>query len=379
MNIKSAPINRNSARAKTRNRIATCAIFFIVVLFLTSCLREDELKRPFDSYTPVILNDGWEISLPVNEGIDAAQLTEIYRNFHADPDIWQARSLLVFRNGRLVAESYTKDDNDRFTPRAVWSCTKQVVGLLTGIAIEKGLISSVKDSIGNYLPETEKYTAKENITIEHLLTMRSGIGYSNDGLSGQSDDILRQLPQSILQFILGRPQPYNPGDTSIYKDCDPQLVASIIQKTSGKKTSEWAKDVLFNPMQISNLEWMEYKDGTTLGGFGIMTTPRELAKFGQLVLDSGMWKGTPLIGKNWITEMTKVRVKELYSFQFGYLWWIDTKRNMIYMHGHGGQFVAIFPGKKLVIVMTAEVNTQDNFQLGVEAFDWATRIADIAD
>ena len=63
-------------------------------------------------------------------------LTEIYKDFHADENIWQVRSLLVFRNGKLVAESYTKDDNDITTPRAIWSATKQVVGLLTGIALE---------------------------------------------------------------------------------------------------------------------------------------------------------------------------------------------------------------------------------------------------
>jgi CubicO group peptidase (beta-lactamase class C family) len=350
----------------------------IIILIITSCLKEDELKRPFVSFTPVELNDEWELSSPQNEGIDSMMLVEIFRKFHADPKMWQARSLLVFRNNRLIAESYTKDDSDRITPRAVWSCTKQVVGLLTGIALEKGLINSVSDSIGLYLPETEIYPDKKHITIEQLLTMRSGIGYVNDGLSGQTDDILRQLPENILNFILARPQKYNPGETSFYKDCDPQLVSIIIQKSCGRKTSEWAREVLFEPMQITNIEWMEYKDGTTLGGFGIMTTPRELAKFGQLVLDSGMWKGNQLVDKKWITEMTTVRIEGNNSFQFGYLWWINTKRNLLYMHGHGGQIVIIYPEKKLVVVMTAEVNTQDDSQLGIEVFDWADEIVKIA-
>lgn len=354
-------------------------LLLLIIPLLSSCLQEDELKKPFVTYTPSDINDGWNLSSPENEGIDAQKIGEIYADYHADQDIWQARSLLVFRNGNLVAESYTKDDSDQTTPRAMWSCTKQVVGLLTGIAIEKGLIVSVNDSIGRYLPETENYPDKKNITIEQLLTMKSGIEYSNDGLSGQSDDILRQLPDNITGFILGRSLANNPGEKTMYKDCDPQLVACIIQQTSGKKTREWAKDVLFNPLEIRNLEWMDYKDGTTLGGFGIMSTPREMAKFGQLVLDSGMWKGNAIVSKKWIQEMTKVRVEDMYSFQFGYLWWMDKSRKMNYMHGHGGQYVCIIPDKNLVVVMTAEVNTQDDFQFGKEAFEWVDKIVEICD
>lgn len=352
-------------------------LLLLILPLMVSCLQEDELKKPFVSNTPAILNDGWTISSPENERIDAQKLAKIYADFHADQDIWQARSLLVFRNGKLVAESYTKDDSDQTTPRAMWSCTKQVVGLLTGIAIENGLIESVNDSIGRYLPETENYPDKKSITIEQLLTMKSGIAYSNDGLKGQSDDILRQLPDNLNGFILGLPLNYRPGEKSVYKDCDPQLIASVIQQTSGKKTREWAKDMLFNPLEIKNLEWMDYKDGTTLGGFGIMSTPREMAKFGQLVLDSGMWKGNQLVSKNWIEEMTTVRINDMYSMQFGYLWWKDESRKMTYMHGHGGQYICIIPDKKLVVAMTAEVNTQDDFQFGKEAFEWVAKIVEI--
>lgn len=115
------------------------------------------------------------------------------------------------------------------------------------------------------------------------------------------------------------------GEKAFYKDCDPQLVACVIQNTCGKKTREWAKDVLFDPLKIQKMEWMDYKDGTTLGGFGIMSTPREMSKFGQLVLDSGMWKGNVIVGKDWIKEMTSIRIENMYSSQFCYMWWKDRK------------------------------------------------------
>lgn len=99
----------------------------------------------------------------------------------------------------------------------------------------------------------------------------------------------------------------------------------------GKSTAQWADEVLFDKLQIKNLTWEKYKDGVTFGGFGILTTPRELAKFGQCVLNNG----------------------------------------------HGGQYVCITPSKKLIVVMTAEVNTQGEFQFGKEAFVWVDRIVKI--
>lgn len=353
-------------------------ISLIFVILLSSCLKEEPLKKPFESFTPEILDDGWLISDPESENIDREELIKIYRDFHADEDLWQARSLLVFRNGKLVAESYTKDDTDQTTPRAIWSATKQVIGILTGIAIENQIISSVEDPISNYLPETINNQDKKDIRIGHLLTMRSGISYSNDGLEGQTDDILRQLPEKITDFILARPLAFTPGEKVQYKDCDPQLISAIIQANCGTSTELWARQILFDKLEIKNLIWNNYKDGVTLGGFGILTTPRELAKFGQCVLDSGKWKGTTIVSKEWIDEMTKVRVEDIYGYQFGYLWWKDESREMTFMSGHGGQYVCIIPSKNLVVVMTAEVNTQGDFQLGRDAFTWVDKIIQIA-
>jgi CubicO group peptidase (beta-lactamase class C family) len=343
---------------------------------LISCLKEDELKNPFVTFKPKWLNDGWDISDPLQENVDPSALEKIFRDFHADEETWQVRSLLVFRNGKLIAESYTKDTNDIKTPRAIWSATKQVVGILTGIAIERNLLQGVQDPVSLYLPQMKNHSDKQNILIEDLLTMKSGISYSNDGLSGQTDDILRQKPDSLVEFILSRPLQDEPGFVCSYKDCDPQLVAAVLEHQCNSPLPEWAGNVLFNPLGIENLEWDRYRDGTTLGGFGILTTPRELAKFGQVVLDSGKWKGMTIVSKEWISQMTAERIPDLYTYQFGYLWWREKTRNAIFMSGHGGQFAILIPEKRLLIVMTAEVNTQGDFQFR-EPFDWVDRIVSI--
>jgi CubicO group peptidase (beta-lactamase class C family) len=341
-------------------------IYIFLLFFLCSCLKEEESKKPFKDFIPKDLNDGWEISTPANEEIDEQSLTDLYRDFHDRKDNWQARSLLVIRNGKLVAESYTKDDSDINTPRSIQSCSKQILGLLTGIAIEKGIIQDINDPISKYIPEAASHNDKENITISQLLTMRSGIKFENEGIGGNNFNLFREKPESIVDYILALPMANQPGELALYKDCDPDLVAICIQNQVGRKTSEWGKEVLFDPLGVQNFYWTYYKDGYTLGATGVFTTPREMAKFGELVLDSGIYKGNQIVSKQWITAMTTVRAQNVYGTQFGYLWRLDAKNNWIMMMGHGGQLVCIVPVKKLIVVITAEPNTQGDDQMSFD-------------
>ena len=102
------------------------------------------------------------------------------------------------------------------------------------------------------------------------------------------------------------------------------------------------------------------------------------AKFGQCFLDSGQWKGTTIVSKDWIKEMTALRIQDIYGYQFGYLWWKDVSREMTFMNGHGGQYVCILPSKNLIVVMTAGVNTPGEYQFGKDGFIWVDRISEIA-
>jgi hypothetical protein len=103
----------------------------IVILFLfSSCLKEEPMKKSYEGFAPVDINDGWELSYPSAENIDSITLDGIYRDFYADDKTWLTKSLLVFRNGKLIAESYLKSEDDRTRQDAIWSCTKQVNSII---------------------------------------------------------------------------------------------------------------------------------------------------------------------------------------------------------------------------------------------------------
>ena len=300
---------------------------------------------------------------------------------HEEGNLWQIRSLLVFRNNKLVAESYMKDKDDQTTPRAIWSCTKQIIGILTGIAVDKGLIS-VGDKISDYLPRASQYSDKKDITIENLLMMKSGIDYNNDGYNGGDAVLSREEPSSSLDYIFGLKMHATPGTYYKYINSDPHLISAVLQEVTAKTTRDWAQEVLFDKIGITKLEWLNYKDGITMGAYGIKTTPRELGKIGQLVLNDGMWGAEQIVSKDWIDEMTFAKVpsieKENPDIAFGYLWWKDTKRNVNFMWGRGGQLLFINKEKNLIVVITGETNTSGDFNLtAYDALPIYDRINDI--
>jgi CubicO group peptidase (beta-lactamase class C family) len=331
-------------------------------------LKEEKLKTEFVTFVPETLNDGWIISSPYDEQMDEKKLEDIYRYFHENNDLWQVRSLLVFKNDKLISESYTKSESDKTEPAAIWSCTKQVLGLLTGIAIDSGFIVSTDDKISYYLPQiVDNFPDKADISIDNLLTMQSGIAFENDGFNGQSAQLLRQIPDNSLNFVLSLQMQNPQGTVFNYNDGDPHIISAIIQKQTGATVKDWANTVLFSQLNIKNWDWIVYKDNITMGAFGILMTPRELAKIGQCILNKGMWNGKRIVSEEWIERMTSVEVEHTnVGKSFGYYWWIDIERDIVFMYGHGGQFVFIDSGKNLMVVITSEPNTQGKYMFSLE-------------
>lgn len=289
-------------------------IYISVGVILSSCLKDDPLNQPYQSYEPRDIRDGLILSTPSDEGMDGEELISVYESVYADESLWSLRSLLVFRNTKLVAESYLKDDNDITNRHLIWSSTKQVMGILAGIALEREIIPSIDATLSEFLPEdVVSHQEKPDITFKQLITMYSGIDFNNDGINGQKDEILRQIPENITSFVLSLPMRDDPGTVFHYNEGDPQLVASIIQRASGMAADQWADDVLFSKAGVHNYNWVRYKDGTTLGGFSLETTPRELGKIALCVADSGRAGGQQVILESWIREMTTIRVEDTFT------------------------------------------------------------------
>lgn len=336
----------------------------VLAILASGCLQSSDPFLPFESAVPESLGDGWVVSAPEAEGFDADGLAAWYRALHEGQEPWQLRSLLIIRNGRLVAESYLKDPSDRARPRPLWSGTKQVVGVLAGIALEEGLLDSLGAPISDYLGDvTSRYPGMGAITIEQGLTMTSGIDFEDEG--GDATELLANPGIDALDYILSRGTATAPGSAFHYDSGTPHLVVGSIQARLGRPVDEWADDVLFSRIGFTEYEWFRYA-GVPFGGWGISTTPRHFARIAQLVLDRGSWNGEQIVDPDWIDAMLTPRQATGSDFSFGYLWWLTSAPDFYVMLGSGGQFAVVSQADNMVVVGMSEDDTDGDLELGGE-------------
>ena len=277
---------------------------------------------------------------------------EIDRNY---PNLY---SILVQKDGAIVYEKYYQGHNaDTYTH--VFSVTKSVMSALVGIALDKGMIQSIDQPIADYLPEIfpdpDKYNKKE-ITIRHALTMTSGLSPTDQSLNRwmASPDWFAYTVNQPKDLPAGKKFSYNTGLT--------HLLSGVITRASGMSTKDFADRYLFGPLGITNYRWETDPKGYYGGGHLIYLTPRDMAKFGQLYLQHGLWNGEQVVPEIWVDESTRSQVAVDDHTSYGYLWWIystyDSKSNTALptyaAHGMGNQQIIVIPERDLVVTITCD-------------------------
>jgi CubicO group peptidase (beta-lactamase class C family) len=330
----------------------------IATLFLlASCLNDEPFKQEFAGYTPSILNDDWETSTPEQEKIDRNMLDEAYAMLYSDERFLMARSLLVVRNGKLVAEAYPHNISDRNAFANIQSCTKSFTSMMVGVALQNGIEISPDEKLYSIYPELfDGDERKREITLRDALTMRVGLEFSNDTHTLQ----LYQTTSSSAGFVLSFPYLNEHGTTMSYNDGAPHLVSKAIEVKTGKPMAEYAREKLFEPLNITNWQWENAKDGTTYGAFSLYLKPRDFAKVGQLLLQNGKWGNEQIISKDYLLEATTQQASQ-WEKPYGYYFWIDKTNQGFYAHGHGGQVLLVVPSKNLVLLYTAWPYTSGDF------------------
>lgn len=271
---------------------------------------------------------------------------------------------LIVQDGFIVRECYGEGFTKN-TKGIIFSVTKSFLSALIGIAIEKKYLG-LQDVVVDYFPEFvsgAREWLKEEITIEHLLTMTSGIFCPNNAgfnrRMSQSDDELRLL----LRLPVNRK---NIGKFS-YNDANYNLLSNILYQATQKTPLEFANEVLFAELGIGNgaagtddPEWEADAKGVNYGGFGLRLSGRDLAKFGYLYVKQGIWNSQSLVPQEWIDLSTSRKVptaeKELY---YGYGWWSCDVYGLktYYAIGAGGQYIICTPQLDLVQVYLCEKNS----------------------
>lgn len=324
-----------------------------VAALACGCTWLDEPYKFRGPTVPEALDDGWEVARPEEVGLDPAILAGIHDELLREDRHFATLGFLVAKDGKLVFETYLRDPADRDHVQHLQSVTKSVTSLVYGVARGRGIAPGLDATLCSIVGEAcdGLDPRKRAITLRQLLTMRSGIAFSNDEFSME---MWVDRPADPLRHILAKPLFAAPGERFEYRDADPQLVAYALETLTGRRERDLAREWLFEPLGIRDVHWDVGTGGVTMGAHGLHLRPRDLAKLGQLALDGGAWKGTPVVPEDWLAEAT-VRQSEsdLDDFGYGYYWWIVPELAGFAAWGHGGQFALAIPSRRLLLVQVA--------------------------
>jgi CubicO group peptidase (beta-lactamase class C family) len=263
------------------------------------------------------------------------------------------RSLLVAVDGTLVAEQYFHGAAAGRTTN-IKSASKSNVSLLVGIAIDRGLIKSVHEPISRYLQaEVGRDPVKAGITIEDLLTMRTGLETTSNRNYGRW-----VMSPNWVRFVLQQPMEDEPGGRMIYSTGSTHLLSAILTRATRTSTLEFARSVLATPLGFTLSAWPRDPQGIYLGGNEMPMRPRDMLRIGELYLNGGRYDQRQIVSSGWIQESIVPRTTSRWSErQYGYGWWIRTLAGtpVFYAWGYGGQFIFVAPSVRTVVVVTSVV------------------------
>jgi CubicO group peptidase (beta-lactamase class C family) len=296
--------------------------------------------------------EGWRTSTPEEQGIDSQKLAQVLAAIEGQH--LKIHSLLIVRNGYLVSETYFEPYRQD-TKHELYSVTKSFISTLIGIALDKGYIDRIDARIVGFFSGHEfanSDTQKEEMALDDLLTMRSGLDWQ------EGDPVYREMYQSRdwVQYVLDKPMAGPPGSLFNYCSGCSHLLSAILQQTTGLNTLDFAEQDLFQPLGISNVYWETDAAGIPIGGWGLRLTPRDMAKLGYLYLRDGMWDGKQIVSAEWVESATQKLTGTDTDLGYGYQWWTYPSLEAFTALGRYGQTIFVIPHLDMVIVTTAETD-----------------------
>jgi len=349
---------------------------FAIAVFLSACLLAGNeavshragafAQDPID-YFPTT---DWRASPPQDQQLNQKILKKLVKRIRRN-EISGIDSLLIARNGYLVTEEYFNGwgPDDLHT---LQSDSKSVTSLLVGIAVQQGKISSINQPVLGFFPEYRKIRnvdeRKSAMSLRDLLTMRTGLNWSEDPYEGSPLFQLNNCRCDWLKFVLDWPMREAPGTRFEYNSGGVILLGGVVRNAAEMPTDTFAQRYLFDPLGITRVRWYYgLPDNLPHTGGGLNLRPLDMAKIGYLMLRNGRWENQQVISAEWARESTEHAVRYPRTIasrpvDYGYLWWLlsldesgsSTERDTdIYAAaGAQGQWIFVIPKYDMVVVST---------------------------
>ncbi len=283
----------------------------------------------------------------INNFIDAVSISKL-----------ELHSFMILRHGKVISEGWWNPYRNDLK-HTLYSCSKSFTATAIGFAVNEGKLT-VNDKVISFFPEDvpsqiSPYLAE--LKIKDLLSMSVGHEKEPSTIIATSDNWVKEF--------LNTPIKYQPGTKFLYNSPATYMLSAIVQKVTGQKVMDYLKPRLFDPLGISEIDWEVDPKGINTGGWGLRLKTEDMAKFGQLFLQKGIWNGKQILPVSWIEEASTMKImqdpnasqsrKDSSDWLQGYCYQMWRCRNNGYRaDGANGQFIIVLPEKDVVIAITAE-------------------------
>jgi CubicO group peptidase (beta-lactamase class C family) len=265
------------------------------------------------------------------------------------------KAVVVARDGRVVAKR-GYNGSTASTPTNIKSASKVVVSALVGIAIEKGILEGVEQTIAPILTDampSDPDPRLERVTIGNLLSMQAGLERTSGPNYGRWIS-----SQNWVRAALSQPFVDEPGGEMLYSTGSTHLLSAILTQASGRSTLQLARDWLGGVENFAITAWERDPQGIYLGGNQMAMSARSLLAFGEVYRNGGKTAdGQQVIAPNWIEQSWRPRTNSRYTGDgYGYGWFLREigGHDVRYAWGYGGQMLYIVPGLGLTVAMTSD-------------------------
>lgn len=328
-----------------KEQIAVAELVFNMILGKTGGTRVDYFPQKPDFPFDAVYEQAFVRATPESQGISSDLFAALLRELDASKDT-EMHHFMALRHGKVICEC-----NFAPYPKGMWHIThsmcKSITGMAIGMLIEEEKLK-LDENIYDIFPDHINAFSKifrPVITVEHLLTMTSGVTFNESGIVSGND----WLGSFLNASVNGKP-----GTEFQYNSLNTYVLSAIVTKRTGETLTEYLTPRLFGPLGITKYYWETCPKGITKGGWGLFLCAEDMAKLGQLYLQRGKWNGQQLVSEYWIEISTARHLKtQNGTYGYGYQLWMEQRPGSFEYNGMLGQNVIIYPDMDMVLVTNA--------------------------
>jgi CubicO group peptidase (beta-lactamase class C family) len=293
-------------------------------------------------------------STPEKQGVFSKAILDFI--LEVEKENIELHGFMLLRHGNVISEGWWAP----YTPELkhmLFSLSKSFTSTAVGIAVNEGLLS-IEDKVISYFPGELPEEISENLStmkIKHLLSMSTG--HDKD----TSEHAFSNKEGNWVKGFLELPVEHEPGTFFVYNTAATYMLSAIVQKVSGQTLLNYLTPRIFEPLGIEGATWETCPRGINTGGFGLNIKTEDIAKFGQMYLQRGIYGGKTLVPEGWITEATTSQISNGSSKDsdweqgYGYQFW-RCRHNAYRGDGAFGQYCVVMPDKDCVIAINSGID-----------------------